>query len=183
MLLATRHCTAIFLLCCAVLLSAAPPDAAAPRFTAKNELLRPQDYREWIFLSSSLGMTYDEGKGASQHPNFHNIFIHPAAYRIFRETGQFPDNTVLVLEILSSATGASINRQGHTQGEFRSMEAAVKSTRFPDGWAYFSFRGSDGKLKDQAAAHPQKDCGSCHREHGQTDNVFTQFYPTLRRQP
>jgi hypothetical protein len=174
----------VFLLCCTVLLSASPPDAAEPRFTAQNELLRPEGYREWIFLSSSLGMTYDEGKGASQHPNFHNIFINPAAYRAFRESGRFPENTILMLEIMSSASGSSINRQGHTQGEFRSLEAAVKnSARFPEGWAYFSFRGPDGKLKGQAAAFPKKDCWSCHNEHGQIDNVFTQFYPTLRRQP
>ncbi len=184
MLLSRRNYLGSLLFCCSVLLSASPPDAFEPRFTAKNELLRPEDYREWIFLSSSLGMTYDEDRGPSQHPNFHNVFINPPAYRAFRETGRFPENTILVLEILSSASGASINRQGHTQGEFRSMEAAVKnSARFPEGWAYFSFRGSDGKLKDQAAAFPKKDCWACHTEHAQTDNVFTQFYPTLRRQP
>ncbi len=168
-----------------MLLGAATPDAAEPRFTAGNELLRPEGYREWIFASSSLGMSYDETGGAPrQHPNFHNVFIHPAAYRAFRETGRFPEDTVLVLEIMSSASQSSINRQGQTQGEFRSVEAAVKnSARFPEGWAYFSFRGPDGALKDKAAAFPKKDCWSCHKEHGQTDNVFTQFYPTLRRQP
>ena len=27
-------------------------------FTKSGELVRPTDYREWIFLSSGLGMTY-----------------------------------------------------------------------------------------------------------------------------
>ena len=32
--------------------------AQEPQFTKDNRLTRPADYREWIFLSSGLGMTY-----------------------------------------------------------------------------------------------------------------------------
>ena len=29
-----------------------------PRFTSAGELVRPVNYREWVYLSSGLGMTY-----------------------------------------------------------------------------------------------------------------------------
>ena len=34
------------------------PEAGEPRFLAHNELERPDNYREWVWLSSGLGMTY-----------------------------------------------------------------------------------------------------------------------------
>ena len=32
---------------------------AQPRYTADGQLILPSDYREWVFLSSGLGMTYN----------------------------------------------------------------------------------------------------------------------------
>jgi hypothetical protein len=31
---------------------------SGPQFTKDNELVRPDHYREWIWLSSGLGMSY-----------------------------------------------------------------------------------------------------------------------------
>jgi hypothetical protein len=35
--------------------------AADPEFNKDGELVRPKTYREWIFLSSSVGMNYGTG--------------------------------------------------------------------------------------------------------------------------
>ena len=35
------------------------PTADGPRYTAAGELVRPADYREWVYLSTGLNMTYD----------------------------------------------------------------------------------------------------------------------------
>ncbi len=54
---------------------------------------------------------------------------------------------------------------------------AVKdSERFEETWGYVSF--GDGET---AAPFPKEQCYDCHAEHAATDNVFTQFYPILRR--
>jgi hypothetical protein len=59
------------------------------------------------------------------------------------------------------------------------VEAEVKDeSRFPEKWAYFSFR-ENGRLKDTAVALPQGSCFSCHHASGAVENTFTQFYPTL----
>jgi hypothetical protein len=68
-----------------------------PQFNG-NALIRPADYREWIFLSAGLGMSYrPPAEGAT--PAFDNVFVNPSAYRSFLKTGTWPDGTVLVLEI------------------------------------------------------------------------------------
>ena len=166
-----------------LLLMAAGPETE-PRFTRDNELIRPENYRKWIFIGASLGMSYDDD-GDSSSKRFHNIYIKPSAYEAFQRTGGFPEKTVLVMEMLTAGSQSSINRQGHFEDKFAGLEAAVKdSSRFPESWAYFSFSvPNTGPPKAKAAAFPQKRCWSCHKEHAATDNVFSQFYPILRLQP
>lgn len=44
--------------------------AADPEFDKNGELVRPKTYREWIFLSSGVGMNY----GTGPLP-FGNVFV------------------------------------------------------------------------------------------------------------
>ena len=166
--------------CLALLLAAAAAAllgaAEEPRFTGKNQLLRPEGYRRWVFVGASLAMTYKEER-TSPERNFHNVYIDPRAFDEFEKTGKFPENTILVLETLTSASQASINRDGHFEDRFVGLSAAVKnSSRFKEGWAYFSFP----KGQSTAAAFPKERCWSCHTQHAARDNVFLQFYPVLR---
>ncbi len=71
--------------------SAAGP--VEPRFGADNELIRPEGYREWVFVGSSLGLSYQEGQAPNHEPQFHNIYIQPASYQAFEKTGEFPEGT------------------------------------------------------------------------------------------
>lgn len=162
-----------------LLQTAAAPEASvpsdAPQYSANGKLLLPRDYREWIYLSSGLGMEYNaEGKPGSE---FTNVFVKPSAFRAFIRTGRWPDRTVFVLEIRASATRGSINRGGHYQTALRSLAASVKDEkRFTQKWAYFSF--NDGA--QQAPANAPASCFQCHNIHGAVDNTFVQFYPTLK---
>src|SRR5215831_18636037 len=70
-----------------------PSGKPAPQFTKDNELLRPTDYRDWIYLSSGFVMTYGPTT-AEMEPSFDNVFVHPVAYRAFLESGKWPDNTI-----------------------------------------------------------------------------------------
>ena len=150
-----------------------------PRFTNGGRLLRPANYREWIWLSSGLGMSYRPraGETAVDNPSFDNVFVTPAAYRSFLEKGSWPDKTMFVLEARTSVTKGSINQRGHFQGAFLGMEAEVKDeSRFPGKWAFFDFSNSE----DSAKPIPfSAECYSCHARNGAVDNTFVQFYPTL----
>ncbi len=150
-----------------------------PQFTPSGDLVLPANYREWVFLSSGLGMTYQPSTAANgdPSPSFTNVFVNPAAYRSFVQTGKWPDKTVLVLEVRSSESKGSINKDGQYQADLDHVAVEVKdTTRFPaNGWAFFALgKGSSGRLIPRTA-----DCYSCHAEHGAVDNTFVQFYPTL----
>lgn len=163
-------------------LVALPPGGAGeePRFTAQNELVRPQGYREWVFVGASLGMSYNETP--RKEPHFHNIYLHPRAYREYKQTGRFPEGTILAMEVLTPGSQASINRQGQFEDRSLGVEAAVRdSSRFPEGWAYFNFIRPGQTAAPTARAFPKEACWDCHKAHAETDNVFTQFYPVLRR--
>lgn len=149
-----------------------------PQFTKDNQLIRPANYREWIYVTTGVGMSYTPEKTHAANPEFDNIFVAPAAYRAFLQTGKWPDKTMFVLEVRSSASHGSINQGGHFQSDLVSVEASVKDeSRFPEKWAYFSFGGP--KPRPTAEAFPAEMCHSCHGKHGAVDSTFVQFYPTL----
>ena len=170
----------------AAFLSPAPAlasEKSAATFAGQDTMLRPEGYREWIFVGSSLGLEYNpkDEKQTSKSSEYKNIYLNPAAYREFAKTGKFPEGTVFVLETASSETKKEPGLQGSFQKDYTGLSAAVKdSQRFKEGWAYFRFSEGAGKLKPNAKPIAKESCYDCHREHGAIDNVFTQFYPVLR---
>ena len=149
-----------------------PP--AEARVDASSSLPRPEAYREWIWLSSGLGMSYGPNAGApDDHPPFDNVFVTPAAYRSFLQTGRWPDGTTFVLEVRASESNGSINRTGFYQGALRGVEVEVKAR---GAWTFYGFGEKD------ASAPPlprTASCYRCHAANGAVDNTFVQFYPTL----
>lgn len=159
-----------------------PPDKSAAVFEGKA-LVRPEGYREWIFVGSSLGLAYSKTPGQTGPGSdlYHNVYINPSSYREFAKTGKFPEGTVMVLELARPEVKSEPGLQGSFQNEFVALEASVKdSSRFEGGWAYFNFTEGAGKLKAKAEPFPQSACWSCHHVNAATDHVFTQFYPVLR---
>lgn len=148
-----------------------------PTYTADGRLMFPAKYREWIYLSSGVDMSYSPIAMAMNHSMFDNVFVNPEAYKAFLETGTWPDKTMLVLEVRTAGTNASINKSGHFQTtETMGHEVHVKDeARFPGKWAFFGFDDSDtAKMVPTTAA-----CYSCHSAHAAVDTTFVQFYPTL----
>ena len=155
--------------------------ADGPSYTAAGELIRPANYRDWSFVTSGLGMTYNQPSGAARTPNFTNVYVNPSAYRAFAKSGRWPDKTMFILEVRGSSSEGSINKGGHFQSDLIVIEASVKDqARYPSlhgSWAYFDF-GRDMKT----AANPlpaTERCYACHAENAAVDNTFVQFYPTL----
>jgi hypothetical protein len=163
--------------------SADSPVPDGPRFTAEGELLRPNDYRQWVNIGTGLGMAYGpvrERLAGTRHPPFTNVFVNPASYRAFMSTGSWPDKTIFILEIRASVpvNAAPNGGNGYFQGEILALEAEVKdAARFAGKWAFFDLPMSapSGAQLPRTAS-----CYSCHAENGAVDNTFVQFYPVLR---
>jgi hypothetical protein len=152
------------------------------RYDPDGRLLYPADYREWVYLTSGLGMTYGPAaQAAGRPPMFDNVFVNRESYRSFLATGRWPERTIFALEIRTGDENVSINNGGRTQGAIRALEVAVKdSSRFPDTtWGYFEF-GAPPEIAPAAARLPATaSCYACHRNHAAVEQTFVQFYPTL----
>jgi hypothetical protein len=161
---------------CSLALDGQQPPGDGPRYSG-TALIVPTDYREWVFLSSGLGMTYAPASVAPSAPTFGNVFVNPSAYRSFMQTGKWPDRTIFVLELRNSGSQASINVAGRFQTGLAGLEAEVKDARFPDGWAFFTF-GSAASAEPMSAS-ASAPCVECHTKHTAVERTFVQFYPTL----
>ncbi len=149
---------------------------ASPAYAANGDMLPPANYREWIYLSSGIDMSYIPNPTGMTM--FDNVFVNPEAYRSFMATGTWPDKTVMVLEAREARDKGSINVHGHFQGtSVMGVEVHVKDVaRFPGGWAFFHF---DSPTANGKVFAPTASCYSCHQQHGAVDTTFVQFYPTL----
>jgi hypothetical protein len=143
-----------------------------------NNLLRPTDYREWMFIGSSLGLNYPAPGAAPGPDQFNNVFVNPSSYREFMKTGKWPDKTIWVLEFRGVGKESVANRTGQFQTSIVGFEANVKDSRFPDGWGYFGFR-ADEMSASPLSGDTVKRCIDCHTTHTAVERTFVQFYPTL----
>jgi hypothetical protein len=170
------------LLSLVVLLSANPYrrnavlPSVVPEYTSDARLKLPEQYREWVYLSTGFDMSYNPAMQMDHHM-FDNVFVNPEAYKAFLDTGTWPDKTMLVLEARGARNKGSINQKGNYQDtEVMGIEVHVKDeSRFSGKWAFFGFDGGKTAKMIPLAA----DCYSCHAAHAAVDTTFVQFYPTL----
>ena len=156
---------------------AATAGSAPPiSYTSDGRLQYPADYRQWIYLSTGMDMSYNSSAQPGHHI-FNNVFVNPEAWKSFQKTGTWPDKTVLVLEFRHGDGQGSIVKGGQYQvGDSLGVEVHVRDdAHFKDRWAFFEF--DDDKPSEMVPQN--KDCYACHSTHGAVDNTFVQFYPTL----
>jgi hypothetical protein len=162
---------------CLVLLAVASEDKSPkPQYDEKGRLMRPADYREWMFLSAGYGMNYSPEPGS--HEMFTNVFVQRWAYDEFAKSGKWPEQTMFVIDERDAASRSSINQKGHYQTDLMGLAVEVKdSSHNPDKWAYYGFNESGQTAEAMPHGNP---CWSCHDAHAAVEHTFVQFYPTLK---
>ena len=154
---------------------------ASVMFNQEGELVRPTGYRKWTYVGTPLTPN-DMNDGNAPFPEFHSVYINPDAYNHYEKTGEFPNGTVLVKELIDVGDKEASSGKGYFMGNFVGLEVSIKDkSRFknePGNWAYFSF-GHKYPLKEKAKAQPAASCNDCHAGEADDDFVFTQYYPVL----
>jgi len=123
--------------------------------------------------------------GKAAFLEFHNVYIDPASWADWNKTGEFPDNTISVKELVSVGGKQAPSGNGYFQSEYIGLEAMVKSKqhlRNANGnWGFFRYtiEGSQD-LRKTAAAQAEGNCMACHQSKAGKDQVFIQYYPVLR---
>lgn len=75
-----------------------------PVYDARGDMKPPEGYRSWIFVGTSLGLSYGTASPSDGPGSFHDVYIQPEAYREFHDTGRFPEKTILAMESYSAGT-------------------------------------------------------------------------------
>ena len=84
---------------------------------AMAQMKFPENYREWVYLTTGFDMSYSASSGMQMdHHMFDNVFVNPEAYKVFVATGHWPDKTMLVLEVRGARGRGSINQQRKLSG-------------------------------------------------------------------
>jgi hypothetical protein len=157
-----------------------------PEYTASGDLILPKNFREWIYVGSPLTPNALNG-GEANFPEFHNVYIEPGSYRIYKKTGVFPEGTIFFKELQLTLPGENPDGsrtepsgRGYFPGKWNGADVTVKDTkRYAEsgGWGYYNFnhqpKAATAKLK------PQSECAACHQASAKKDEVWTQFYPLL----
>ncbi len=60
--------------------------------TVDGKLKFPENYREWIYLSSGSGMSYGPSSSPDGPPVFDNVFV-------FLKSGRWPNRAIFILEV------------------------------------------------------------------------------------
>ena len=152
------------------------------QFNSAGQLIRPQGWREWIFVGSPVTPNSLNG-GSASFPEFHSVYIDPESWAHYKKTGKFREGTMFAKELSLIGDTAATSGVGFFNGKMQGFEIAHKdSKRYSSesgGWAYYTFGHHDEPYDDNAAAMPTAACAACHTASAAEDMVFTQYYPIL----
>lgn len=158
-----------------------------PEYTASGDLVLPKNWRHWVFVGSPLTPNALNG-GEANFPEFHNVYIEPGSYEIYKKTGEFPEGTIFFkeLQLTLPAENPDGSRtepsgRGYFPGPFNGADVTVKDSKryaASGGWGYYNFNHHEPKAKT-AKVQPKSECAFCHMASAKKDDVWTQFYPML----
>ncbi|NKB50756.1 MAG: chain A cytochrome P460 [Rhizobiaceae bacterium] len=159
-----------------------------PKWTAEGQLELPTGYREWIYLGSPLTPNA-LNDGEAGFPEYHNVYMHPQAYKLYKQTGEFPEGTILLKELQltreaeeEDGSRTEVSGRGYFPAAFNGIDIAVKdSSRFAESenWGYFNFGHHAPPYAKTASAAPVGACAACHISNATKDMVFSEFYTIL----
>lgn len=158
-----------------------------PKWTATGELELPKDFHTWVFLGSPLTPNALNG-GEAPFPEYHNVYVRPEAFAAYRETGDWPEGTIMLKELqrtrpAAHPDGSSVEASGRGffPGALNGIDISVKdSKRFQDtnGWGFFNFGHRPPPYPKTASAQPASACAGCHMAQA-TNMVFSKFYAPI----
>jgi len=172
--------------------TAYPEVDIGPEFNSKGELRQPAGFREWVFIGAPL-TPHALNNGKAGFPEFHNVYVEPAAYRHYVRTGQWPEGTVLVKEFQLTRKAAyadgsrdEASGRGYFPAAPNGLDVSVKDSRrfaSTNNWGFFNFGHHAPPYAAATQAAPKEACAGCHMSSAHEDMVFSDFYQQLKPLP
>lgn len=163
-------------------------DSWKPVWTAKNELVLPKGYREWVYLGSPLTPNA-LNNGEAGFPEFHNVYVPKPVFEHYVKTGKYEEGAIWVKELQltlpqENADGSRTepSGRGYFPGVFNGMDVMVKDSKrcaTTNNWCFFNFGHHALPYAPVATIAAQDKCAFCHQANADKDLHFTKFYQAL----
>ena len=162
----------------------ARPELPAPGvslvFDEEGQAALPKGYRHWVHTYTAweaISTSFLDEK-LTETPELHSVYVEPNTYRIFMETGTWPEGSLMVKEFSTTNTDPKecsgppaytckldtstvIFPQEHT-----GIAVMLKDNkRYPEeagGWAYFSYGHKAPPYETLSPPHDRARCAQCH---------------------
>jgi hypothetical protein len=69
-----------------------------PEYLPNGDLVLPKNFHSWVFVGAPLTPNA-LNNGKANFPEFHNVYIEPGSYAIYKRTGVFPEGTIFFKEL------------------------------------------------------------------------------------
>ena len=151
---------------------------------ASGNLRVPADYRTSYQFLGTWSIAADTGQGAKA---IHDVYASPGTIAAYQNSGHFPDGTVLVKEVFTTATApmttGTVSHVETLKGWFvmvkDSKDSHPGNALWGNGWGW-SWFDADQPTRTTSTDF-KKDCLSCHIPAEATDWIYTQGYPALKK--
>lgn len=154
---------------------------AVTAMTPKPGLELPKDYRGTMY---HLGSWFSAEGDAS---GFHDVYANKIALEGYRRTGKFPDGSVLVKEVREATSGDYTTGFGinYATDKIKTIFLMVKDSKhksddplWQEGWGWAQYNSPEG---ESITTSFEADCMGCHLPAEETDWVYTEAYPSLKK--
>jgi hypothetical protein len=153
--------------------------------SASGDIRVPRNFRTDYVMLGSWSVAGDADTGGEV--GLHVVYSTREAVDAYRTTGEFPDGAVVVKELFSGHTEFLTTGEATRADKQSGYFVMIKDTqnRFPDnplwgdgwGWAFF---GPNETMKTSSTNY-QNDCMACHEPAKDTDYLYTDAYPVLKK--
>ena len=151
---------------------------------ARGNLRVPEQYRTRYQSLGSWAIAADTGRSSKE---MHAVYASPGAIDAYRESGQFPNGTVLVKEVFGTSTAGmttgTVSRASRLNGWFVMVRDSTNSRQghplWGDGWGW-SWFDADTPSKTTSTNY-KTDCRGCHVPAQSSSWIYVDGYPVLRR--
>ena len=125
--------------------------------------------------------------GKANFPEFHNVYIEPCSYEVYKKTNVFPEGTIFFKELQLVLPGEfpdgsrdEPSGRGYFPGNWNGADVTVKDTkRYADPEAGATTTSITTSRRPRPQRQAQDECAFCHIASAKKDDVWTQFYPLL----
>jgi hypothetical protein len=135
-----------------------------------DEVVYPRHYRDWAHVKSAV--VGPSSPASPKYEGFTHIYANEIAMSGYR-TGNFPDGSVIVFEVLQTVTKAGTLEEG--QRKF--IDVMMKDqSRYNEtgGWGFAEFE-KDSATAQILTAGDKQTCFNCHNSRKQQGYVFSSY--------